>query len=222
MGGKELEDIVRGSTLTEQVYGQLRRGLLLGVWKPGEKITARELSRRLGVSLTPAREALSRLSNEGAIHVSETRMFSVPEMGRDRYRAITDIRLALEAMAAGLAAAKGPPDLPQRLSALNETMREKILAGAFDEALWIDSEFHLAMYDAAEAPDLRRIIDSLWLQVGPIRNRLSVEYRRRLLGYGNHLRIVEGLAARDEEATRAALSKDLLDGATVMLDVLAD
>lgn len=222
MDVKELKEIVRSTTLTEQVYNQLRRGLLVGVWKPGEKITARELSRRLGVSLTPAREAIIRLSNEGAIHVSETRTFSIPEMGRDRYRAITDIRLALEPMAAGLAATKAPPDLPEQLAARNEEMRSKIMAGAFDEALWLDSEFHLTMYDAADAPDLRRIIDSLWLQVGPVRNRLAFEYRRSLLGYRSHLHIIGRLRARDEEGARAALRKDLHDGAAVMLNVLPD
>lgn len=222
MGGKGLEDVVRGSTLTEQVYAQLRHGLLLGSWKPGERITARELSRRLGVSLTPAREAIIRLSNEGAIHVSETRMFSIPEISRERYRAITDIRLALETMAAGLAATKGPVELAGQLTALNEEMRQKILSDAFDDALLLDSKFHLSLYDAADAPDLRRIIDGLWLQIGPIRNRLSVAYRRRLIGYGHHLRIIEALAARDADAAQTALRNDLNDAAGVMLEALAD
>lgn len=221
-GGEAERLVVRGSTLTEQVYGQLRRGLLLGVWKPGERITARDFSRRLGVSLTPAREAIIRLSNEGAIHVTEARTFFVPEMGRERYQSITDIRLALEPMAAGIAAEKHPAELPKQLETLNEEMRGKIVAGAFDEALWLDSEFHLSLYGAARSPDLQRIIDSLWLQVGPVRNRLSIEYRRRLLGYGNHGQIVDALKARDRTALSAAVRKDLLEGATVILQALSD
>jgi DNA-binding GntR family transcriptional regulator len=217
-----LDDVVRGSTLTDQVYARLRRGLLVGQWKPGEKITARQLSRKLGVSLTPAREAIIRLSNEGAIDVSETRMFSIPRMGRDRYREITTIRLFLEPMATGLAAEKMPSSLPSRLSALNEEMRDKIVTGAFDEALWLDSEFHLTLYDAAEAPVLKRIIDILWLQAGPTRNRLSHEYRRRLIGYGHHSQVIAALAQHDVEAARNSLRNDLVDGTTAILNILGD
>lgn len=217
-----LDDVVRGSTLTDQVYAGLRRGLLVGQWKPGEKITARQLSRSLGVSLTPAREAIIRLSNEGAIDVSETRMFSIPRMGRERYREITSIRLYLEPMATGLAAEKKRADLPARLSALNSEMRDKIVAGAFDEALWLDSEFHLTLYEAAEAPVLRRIIDILWLQAGPTRNRLSHEYRRRLIGFEHHRQVIAALAQGDVEAAKDNLRADLVDGTTAILDVLDD
>lgn len=215
-----LDDIVRGSTLTDQVYAKLRRGLLVGQWKPGEKITARQLSRRLGVSLTPAREAIIRLSNEGAIDVSQTRMFSIPRMGRDRYREITSIRLFLEPMATGLAAERMPADLPARLSALNDEMREKIVLGAFDEALWLDSEFHLTLYDAAEAPILRRMIDILWLQAGPTRNRLDHEYRRRLIGFKHHSAVIAALGKGDVEAAKDGLRNDLVDGTTAILNVL--
>lgn len=220
MKDKALEDVVRSSTLTDQVYMQLRHGLLLGVWKPGEKITARSLSRTLGVSLTPAREAITRLANEGAIEVSETRMFSIPDLSRERYEEITDIRIMLEPKAAALAAVRARPGLVSQLDKLNSKMRQKIENEEFDEALRLDSEFHLTIYDAAEATVLRRLIDTLWLQVGPTRNRLSQEYRKQLVGYGNHLKIIDALKSGDAEAVSDAMRKDLLDGAKVLLAVL--
>lgn len=213
-------DVVRGSTLTEQVYMQLRQGLLVGSWKPGDKITARKLSRALGVSLTPAREAIIRLANEGAIEVSETRMFSIPQLDRARYDEITRIRLQLEPMAAEMAARHCDAALADRLAALNEKLREQILVEAYDEALRLDSEFHLSIYDAAGSVVLRRLIDSLWLQIGPTRTRLSREYRRKLVGYGNHLKIIEALRAGDAGEAGAAMRRDLIDGANAIMSVL--
>lgn len=217
---KALMDVERKTTLTEQVYAQLRNGLLLGLWKPGEKLTARQLSRTLGVSLTPSREAIIRLANEGAIEVSETRMFSIPVIGPERYREINAIRMLLEPMATELAARKAPEALVDALEALNEDMRAKILAEEFDEALHMDSQFHLSIYAAAETPVLLRLIDTLWLQVGPIRNLLSREYRRQLVGYQNHRRMLQALRSRDAALAGEALRKDLSDGANAVLAVL--
>lgn len=212
--------VVRGSTLTEQVYFKLREGLLLGVWKPGEKLTARALSRTLGVSLTPAREAITRLATEGAISVSETRMYSIPELGRAQYEEITRIRLQLEPMAAAMAARNASDALVERLDDINEGLKAKILAADFDEGLRLDSEFHLSVYDAAASAVLRRLIDTLWLQIGPTRTRLLPEYRRKLIGYENHRNVIEALRRHDEAAAQRAMHKDLTEGANAIMSVL--
>lgn len=205
-------DVVRGATLTDQVYDILRRGLLRGAYKPGEKITARSLSRSLGVSLTPARDALARLAAEGAVDVTETRAFMIAELDLPRYVELSRIRALLEPLAAELAAAIAPADLPDRLAELNDLGRECNRTERFDEALQHDFAFHHTLYDAAEAPALRRMIDALWLQVGPTRTMLPAEYRRAMTGNENHLAIIAALRARDPDAARDALRRDLLMG----------
>lgn len=212
-----LDDVTRGQTLNEQVYLTLRKGLLTGAWKPGAKITARQISRVLGVSLTPAREAVIRLADEGAIAVSEKRTFSIPLLDAARYREITDIRSMLEPRATELATPRLSRGFVTQLAKLNERMRKKIEGEAFDEALRIDSEFHLRIYDEAGSPVLRRMIDSLWLQVGPTRTRLSVEYRRQLVGYRNHLRIIEALESGDAASAAVAMRDDLERGAAALI-----
>src|SRR5690606_24805874 len=133
-----------------------------------------------------------------------------------RYREITDVRALLEPRATELATPRLSRSFVTRLARLNEEMRKQIEAEEFDEALRLDSEFHLRIYDEADAPVLRRIIDSLWLQVGPTRTRLSVEYRRQLVGYRNHLRILDALRSGDPSSAASAMREDLERGAAAL------
>ncbi|QIE55927.1 GntR family transcriptional regulator [Pikeienuella piscinae] len=215
-----LGEIQRSATLAEQVYDRLRRGLLRGQYKPGEKITARRLARTLGVSPTPAREALTRLASEGAIEISETRSFLVPRLTRQRYLEISEIRKLLEPHAALLAAPKGGAVFAARLDKLNERMKAGNLSEDFDAALELDSEFHLMFYARAASPVLTRMIDVLWLQVGPMRTLLPHVFRKSLTGYRNHLAVIEAVRARDPQGASNAIQKDLSDGIEGLLAAL--
>jgi DNA-binding GntR family transcriptional regulator len=61
------------------------------------------------------------------------------------------------------------------------------------------------------------MIDSLWLQVGPTRTRLSVQYRRQLVGYRNHLRIIEALEGGNAASAASAMREDLERGAAALI-----
>src|SRR5689334_16651448 len=58
---------VESGTLVERIYAQLRHGLIVGQIAPGECITVGELARQLGSSITPVRNALSRLAAADAL-----------------------------------------------------------------------------------------------------------------------------------------------------------
>lgn len=220
-GRLPLETVDRGTSLTDQVYARLRRGLLIGVWHPGQKITARKIARELGVSLTPAREAMMRLANESALDVSETRTYSAVSLTLEQYREIARIRTALEPLATQIATPL--MDAPQiaELTRINEALKETIRQERFNEALQLDSEFHLTIYDRAASPTLLGMIDSLWLRAGPTRNRLSHSYRKRLVGYENHKKIIDALRGNDSQAAHDAMMWDLKAGAETVMSVLA-
>ncbi|MBY8975912.1 GntR family transcriptional regulator [Rhodobacteraceae bacterium NNCM2] len=218
--GEIMETVGRSATLTEQVYDRLRRGLLIGVWNPGEKINARQIGRDLGVSLTPAREAIMRLVNEGALDVSANRTFSAVALDLAQYSEMALIRLALEPIAAEMATEKLSDAEIKWLDETNEKMMQRIGEDRFNEALQLDSEFHLTIYDHADMPTLRAMIDSLWLRAGPTRNRLSHTFRKRLIGYENHKRILAALKSRDAEAARDAMTRDLTDGTQSIMAVM--
>ena len=104
MAVHRLDLIERSETLTAQVAEKLRAALIGGVFAPGDKITIRAVAKSLGVSLTPAREALSILAAEGALEFGANRTLMVPPLSVDRLAEITRIRIALEGLAAERAA----------------------------------------------------------------------------------------------------------------------
>lgn len=220
--GDILDTLDRGASLTDLVYERLRRGLIVGAWEPGDRISAREISRRMEVSLTPVREAMLRLANEGALELTETRTFRAPELNKAEYEEVLRIRLALEPMAAGLAAERITEEELAAIEADNERMAELLGRDEYATAYEADSEFHLRIYEAARQPHLRSIISGLLLRVGPTRTRLSRTYRKALMGYKHHLRILDALRARDPEAARAELTSDITDGARLVASCLKD
>jgi DNA-binding GntR family transcriptional regulator len=217
-----LETLDRGASLTDRVYERLRRGLIVGVWEPGARLSARAIAREMAVSLTPVREAMLRLAKEGALELSEKRTFLAPKLSKGEYGEVLRIRMALEPMAAAIAAERIGGDALDAIEAMNERMAELLRADAFAEAFEADSEFHLAIYDAAGQPLLRSIIASLLLRVGPSRTRLSRDYRKALMGYNHHRRIIAALRAGDAQAARTELAADITDGARLVMATLDD
>ena len=114
------------------------------------------------------------------------------------------IRLALEPMAAGLAAERITRRRARRQSRRSTSGWPSCLrADAFAEAFEADSEFHLSIYDAAGQPLLRSMIAQPAAARGPDAGRgCSRDYRKSLVGYNHHRRILAALRAGDAEAAR--------------------
>ena len=96
--------------LVDRIYRSLREAILAGAHPPGARLKLSALAGDLGVSTTPVREAISRLEKVGLVEV-------VPYVG-PQVRAVTpteaadlyDVRMALEGLAARLAAERATPE----------------------------------------------------------------------------------------------------------------
>jgi DNA-binding GntR family transcriptional regulator len=89
--------------LKERTYGQIKRMILAGTLRPGEKLAERDLSRRLKVSRTPLREALSRLVQEGLVENRPRRGHYVKSVDAKEVEDLYDLREVLEKHAIRLA-----------------------------------------------------------------------------------------------------------------------
>src|SRR5438270_8548096 len=99
----ELQPIQREKPLGIVAYERLKRALMSGEFKYGEKLTVRSVAELFNISITPARDALSRLVSEGALEAKGPKTIVVPELSYHTLQEITRIRLALEGMAAEVA-----------------------------------------------------------------------------------------------------------------------
>lgn len=211
------DGVERRETLADQVYDHVRRGLLLGAWCPGMRLSMRKVAGELEISVTPVREALLRLVNEGALETVANGSIQTPVLRRADYEEIVRIRSALEPMAGEIAAQMITPAEIDDLHARNEWLKTALAENRLDEALPIDTGFHLAIYRAARQPLLLSMIESLLTRAGPTRTRLPGIYRQSLVGYRHHRRIIDALEARDGAEVRAELAGDLSDGSAELL-----
>lgn len=99
---------------TDSAAEHLRSEILNGRAAPGALLAESAVARRLGVSRVPVREALFTLEREGLVEFSETGRAYVKQLSPRGFEGLFVLRMALESLAARLAA----PAIPQDASAL--------------------------------------------------------------------------------------------------------
>jgi DNA-binding GntR family transcriptional regulator len=211
-----LEDVAydqRADILREQVYQQIRTGLMSGRFAPGQKLTIRRLAAEVGMSLTPVREALYRLAAEGAFDGRANRSVRVPILTGEQIRELRDIRIAVEGLAASRAAscitAAELRDI-RRIAARLKTSRAK---GDVDDDMANIFVFQLAIYRASDMPALTQMIETLWLRTGPYLRLLYPEYIASVPERRGDWRerLCNALERHDAEAARDEIERDLSD-----------
>jgi len=186
--------------------------LLSGGFAPGQKITIRPLAAALAVSFTPAREALSRLASEGALLAGLNRSYYVPILGIKQTSEIYRLRFILEGLLAEAAIAHAST---ADLAYLEKVQGE--LVAAMDRAdyrgvLEHNSTFHFRIYRLADMPVTFRIVEVLWVQIGPSLNMLYPEFDRTRTGVRNHDAALRAMRNRDPRALRRAIEADVQAG----------
>ena len=208
----ELEPIGRNDTLADIAYGRLRSALISGSFRPGDPLSIRQLAGMLGISATPARDAISRVLWEHGLENGPHRTIVVPVLTRDELRKIYDLREALEGLATALAAARFTPQDLAQLEAAQASHLASVEAHDYRAALAANEAFHFAIYSASDNAMLIEMIRGLWLKLGPSLNLLYPTYDRSRLGVSHHQEIVDAMRGGDPGAARAAIIADLNDG----------
>ena len=201
------------NTLNEEVYEQLKLALMAGQIAPGSSMTIRSLSASFGISPMPVREALRHLVAEHVLELLPNRSVTLPVITVGRFHEITRIRTSLE----GLAAEEATPMIDaggiRRMAQINEEM-ESSDAMQRPDFLAANREFHFLLYQTSGMPTLVKVIESLWLQIGPLLTSLRGEYKP---GIQRHHRVLlEALRKRDARKAREAVENDIKDAAKVI------
>jgi DNA-binding GntR family transcriptional regulator len=202
----------RQRSLGEHAYDELRERIVRGQFLPGTKLTVRSAAEALGVGTTPARDAINRLIAEGGLASLGPKTVVVPELDMANLEEITKIRLSLEGLAAYEATDNATEDDISYLEDLQEQLNSALDSGRYSDALRLNKLFHFCLYELSRMMHLVAIIESQWLRVGPILNRLYPEFAASKRGVANHLLAIRGLKDGDPETTKAAIQSDLRDG----------
>ena len=138
-------------TKVDVAYEQLRRWILTGRLKPGERLDQAWLARHMRVSRTPLRQALLRLASERLIDASE----AAAQLRRQNFFDLTFIedlyqsRRALESMLAEAAATRLTETTVKHMQEVLDMQELAVKTGDPDRFTELDREFHFALYRAA-------------------------------------------------------------------------
>lgn len=195
--------------MAEAALERLREAIILGELTPGAPLRLEDLAQRLGMSISPIREAVRQLEALGlAEHVPH---HGAKVMGLDveEVRELFSIRLALETMALRRAAERFDAAAEERARADLSALDEARQRGDVRAAVRAHAAFHFALYETAGSTWLVRLIRPAWDS--------CERYRPVLLGAGEiqdrheelDVELLAACAARDGDRAGAALRAHL-------------
>lgn len=205
----------------EVTYARLRDMILFGHLAPGAPVTIQGLITDLGAGMTPVREAIRRLTAEGALLPQGNRRVAVPELSAELLEQVAFARLAIEPKLAELAASRLAPAQIDRLETIDGAVNRAIEAGKLPDYLAANHAFHFALYEAAEAPVLLDLARSLWLRAGPSLRAVIDRYGREAAP-DLHREALAAMRARDAKALARAIEQDIQQGVDHVRQALAE
>ena len=153
------------TTLTDRVYAALRDGILRGRHGAGEFVREEDVSRSLGVSRTPVREALARLAREGFLEHIARRGFRVPRESIQRLLDLYPIVCTLELLAGEAAFPKLTADDIARLREINQRCLEATERQDTRASIEWNNQFHHVLSERCGNDRLCALLDELRAQV---------------------------------------------------------
>lgn len=202
MGRLEPIQLNSYTPLRELVFEALRQAILDGVLEPGERLMEVQLAEELGVSRTPVREAIRKLELAGFVVMIPRRGAYVADISLKEVSEVFEIRSALEALAAELAAERASEEELENLERLLVEIGKAIDSKDVDLLIELDTRFHDALFKASRNERLSQILSSLREQIQRFRTRTLSNPARMRVALEEHRRIVEALAARDGDLAR--------------------
>jgi DNA-binding GntR family transcriptional regulator len=201
------------------VHAALRDRLMSGAFEPGQGLKIAELAIAFGTSAMPVREALSRLVAERALEALPNRSARVPTFAARRLRDLRDVRLAIEGLAAEMAAPRmGRRDLAE-LASLVSAQRLADTARDIEDSVRANWRFHFTIYACSGSQVLLPIIEGLWLQFGPYLRRAAALFDgRKGEATKFHIAVLTALRRGDVAAARAGIEADIGRSFDLLID----
>ena len=193
--------LIERSNLRDQVLSVLRERIVSGDLVPGEIYSASALAVELGVSTSPAREAMLTLVNQGVMEVVRNRGFRVAELSERERVEISQLRLLLEVPV--VVSLTGDRRVIAEQEELSRLARESVEAALVDDIaryLEVDRRFHLDLVGLVGNQKLTEYLERLLDEARPFDLAARWEEGHVLTLAQEHEAILDALVSGDAEA----------------------
>ncbi len=191
-------------TTKQKIYKEIRRSIIMGHRKPGERLDVEEIARQYNTSITPLRDALQMLTQEGLVSIKPRSGYFVTRMTLKQLRDMMELRKILELAAVERAAMRITPAQIQELRSVHAgyTGDDDV---SYDRYTDENRKFHVTIAIASGNMELAEMI-------GRLHDRLARFMVLRHAGQSQeytHAKIVDALERHDPEAAKRALLDDI-------------
>jgi DNA-binding GntR family transcriptional regulator len=192
--------------LIDQVYTRILEAITDRTLLPGQRIRQNELAERLGVSRQPVSHALHLLHRQGLVAESGRRGFEVTGLDPARIRQLYEVRGAIDALAARLAAGRAGTDAAgrARLEAAMRAGRSIDRQTTLARLITLDVEFHGAIYHLAGNPAIEEMIAPQWPHMRRSMATVLAELDYRESAWSEHEAIAAAILAGHANTAEAA------------------
>lgn len=188
--------------LRDVVFHTLRRGIMQGDLKPGERLMEIKLANRLGVSRTPIREAIRMLELEGLVVMIPRKGAQVAEITEKDLKDVLEVRMGLEELAVKFACQRITEEQLDNLYHASRKFEEAVKREDLTELAQADVDFHDLIYKATGNERLVQLLNNIREQM----YRYRVEYLKDEEIRGSLVRehdtLLEKLRKRDLEGAK--------------------
>lgn len=204
-----------------RTYRGIRDLILSGDLVPGEPVTIQGLTDRLNAGMTPVREAIRRLTSEGALVFHGNRRVTVPVLSLSEVDELIFARLALEPELAKRGAEQMSEAEIAALTLVDGEIDEAMRKGDMRGYMIHNHRFHMLLYRAAHTDVIGPMVDTLWLRSGPALRVMCTRFGSQNLP-DMHQVAIKALRAGDGDGVAEAIRRDILQGMENIRAIVAE
>jgi DNA-binding GntR family transcriptional regulator len=150
-------------TKTSLITDNIRRRIIEGELKPGDRLQEEQIAEQQDVSTTPVREALYQLEAEGLVSRIPHRGVVITVLSIEDLNELVTLQVALQSMVVRMNFSKLTPEEIAEARNLHNEMKRCYENHQFAEMRWLDYKFHMLLCGEKRVPWITRVISGLWV-----------------------------------------------------------
>jgi DNA-binding GntR family transcriptional regulator len=209
------------ATTTQHALDGLRRAIVEGTLRPGQRVLQEDIAERLGVSVATMREALRVLEQEGQVGYRPRRGYFVTELRVEDLEEIYELRQVLEERAARRALPTLDEDAFARIALAAQDCELAASRGDVAAELEANRRFHFGLLESQDQVHSMRLIRLLWDSTEAYRAMYYNSLEERHNAVAAHDDILAAARRGDADALVAALDAHRNRALVVLKGILA-
>ena len=203
---------LRIQTAPQAAAQALRQAIISGELKGGDRVLEQKWSIRLGIGQPTLREALLELEHQGLLRKQPQRGTYVTQLSPEDYQRILEVRIPLEAIAVGKAAARLTPEYEKKLIGMIATMAGTEADGDIRSFHDCDVLFHRTIWEMAGNQYLSELLETITFRLFVFSivgrwDRLPNASKERSAAIRQHRNILSGIRTGDPHKASSAFIK---------------